>query len=83
MDVPYPFDSSATFTASPGAAGTTGFEIVRLTAKQEAPLRALITNSTFIGTIAEVTFYGQDAAGNDVSATGSIGITFGNFGDPE
>jgi hypothetical protein len=83
VDVPYPFDSSATFTAVVGAPGAVGFEIVRLTAKQEAPLRALITNSTFISTIAEITFYGQDAAGNDVSATGSIGITFGNFGDPE
>jgi hypothetical protein len=30
-----------------------------------------------------VTFYGQDHAGNDVAATGNIGITFGNFGDPE
>jgi hypothetical protein len=83
VDVPYPFDSSATFTAAVGSPGTTGFEIVRITAKSEAPLRSLITNSTFINTIAEVTFYGQDAAGNDVSATGSIGITFGNFGDPE
>jgi hypothetical protein len=83
VDVPYPFDSSATFTAVVGAPGAVGFEIVRLTAKQEAPLRALINNSTFISTIAEITFYGQDAAGNDVSATGSIGITFGNFGDPE
>ena len=83
VDVPYPFDSSATFTATVDTPGAVGFEIVRLTAKQEAPLRALVTNSTFISTIAEVTFYGQDAAGNDVSATGSIGVTFGNFGDPE
>ena len=83
VDVPYPFDSSATFTAAAGTPGTVGFEIVRLTAKQEAPLRALITNTTFIGTVAEVTFYGQDAVGNDVSASGSIGITFGNFGDPD
>ena len=83
VDVPYPFDSGATFTAAVGSPGTAGFELVRITAKSEAPLRALITNSTFINTIAEVTFFGQDAAGNDVSATGSIGITFGNFGDPE
>lgn len=83
VDVPYPFDSSATFTATVDTPGSVGFEIVRLIAKQEAPLRALTTNSQFINTIAKVTFYGQDAAGNDVSATGSIGITFGNFGDPE
>jgi hypothetical protein len=36
-----------------------------------------------ISTIADVTFYGRDQAGNDVSATGSIGIDFGNFGDPQ
>jgi hypothetical protein len=28
-----------------------------------------------------VTFYGHDQAGNEVSATGSIQVDFGNFGD--
>ncbi len=84
VDVPYPFDSAATFTARVGTPVTAGFELVRITAKEEAPLRALVTNgNTFITTIADVTFYGQDRAGNDVSAGGSIGITFGNFGDPD
>ena len=84
VDVPYPFDSAATFTARVGTPATAGFELVRITAKEEAPLRSLVANgSTFITTIADVTFYGQDRAGNDVSAGGSIGITFGNFGDPE
>ena len=84
VDVPYPFDSAATFTAKVGTPVTAGFELVRITAKEEAPLRALVTNgNTFITTIADVTFYGQDRAGNDVSAGGSIGITFGDFGDPE
>jgi len=84
VDVPYPFDSAATFTAKIGTPVTAAFELVRITAKEEAPLRALLTNgNTFITTIADVTFYGQDRAGNDVSAGGSIGITFGDFGDPE
>lgn len=84
VDVPYPFDSAATFTAKIGTPATAAFELVRITAKEEAPLRALLTNgNTFITTIADVTFYGQDRAGNDVSAGGSIGITFGDFGDPE
>jgi hypothetical protein len=84
VDVPYPFDSAATFTAKVGTPVTAGFELVRITAKEEAPLRALVTNgSTFITTIADVTFFGQDRAGNEVSAGGSIGITFGDFGDPE
>jgi hypothetical protein len=66
-----------------GETVTAGFEIVRNTAKEEAPLRALVSNPTLIGTIAEVTFYGKDRSGHDVSASGSIGITFGNFGDPD
>jgi hypothetical protein len=82
VDVPYPFDSAATFTVAGGATVTAGFDLVRVTAKEEAPLRALVTNPQFISVIAEVTFYGKDRAGNDVSASGSIGITFGNFGDP-
>ena len=36
---------------------------------------------TIITTIADVTFYGQDQVGNDISATGSIHVDFGNFGD--
>lgn len=83
VDVPYPFDSGATFTATVDTPGQVGFEIVRLIAKQEAPLMSLATNNQFISTIAQVTFYGQDRAGNDVSASASIGVTFGNFGDPE
>jgi hypothetical protein len=83
VDVPYPFDSAATFTATVGGPVVAGFELVRVTAKEEAPLRSLVTNPQFIGVIADVTFYGKDRAGNDVTASGSIGITFGNFGDPD
>src|SRR5262245_10556319 len=91
VDVPYPFDSAVTFTARVGTAGQAGFELVRVTAKEEAPLRSLCSSTpfcltvsnTFITTIADVTFYGQDRAGNDVTAGASIGITFGDFGDPE
>ena len=42
VDVPYPFDSAATFTARVGTPVTAGFELVRVTAKEEAPLRALV-----------------------------------------
>jgi hypothetical protein len=55
---------------------------VRHTAKQEPPLVALRSNGVNLNTIAEVTFYGRDQAGNEVSVTGQIGIVFGNFGDP-
>ena len=83
VDVPYGFDSAVTFSAAPGDPGTAGFELIRHTTKTEAPLVALANNLQFITAIARVTFYGTDHAGNDVTAVGQIGVTFGNFGDPE
>jgi hypothetical protein len=59
------------------------FEIVRHIAKDEAPLKALAFNGVIISTIGEVTFYGRDQAGREVSVVGRIGVNFGNFGDPE
>ena len=82
VDVPHPIDSALTFTVPTSGPGTGGFEIVRHTAKKEAPLAALAYNPTIIATIADVTFYGRDQAGHDIVATASIGINFGNFGDP-
>lgn len=82
VDVPFAFDSAATFTVPADGSATTIFELVRHTAKEEAPLVALQSNSVIISTIAEITFYGRDQVGNDVIATASIGIFFGNFGDP-
>jgi hypothetical protein len=81
VDVPYPFDTAATVTVPASSAVTVGFDLVRNTAKQESPLVQLETNGIIISTIADVTFYGRDQVGNDISATGSIGIAFGNFGD--
>jgi hypothetical protein len=83
VDVPFPFDSAVTLTVPADGTATTGFQIVRHAAKQEAPLAALGANPDIISTIAEVTFYGRDQVGNDVTATGTIGIDFGNFADPE
>jgi len=83
VDVPYGFDSAVTFTVTPGETATAGFDLVRHVAKEEAPLVSLAANDDLITTIAQVTFYGKDHAGNDVTASGSIGITFGNFGDPD
>lgn len=82
VDVPYGFDSALTFTIPSDGIATAGFQIVRFSAKQEAPLRALAFNGETIATIADVTFYGRDQAGNDVSVTASIGIDFANFADP-
>jgi len=36
-----------------------------------------------ISTIAEVTFYGRDQAGNEVTANASLSVNFADFADPE
>jgi hypothetical protein len=83
VDVPHPIDSALTFTVPSSGQASAGFEIVRHTAKQEAPLAALAGNPTIIATVADVSFYGRDQAGHDVSASATIGINFGNFGDSQ
>jgi hypothetical protein len=81
VDVPYAFDGAVTGTIAGTAATTLSFELVRHVAKEEPPLVQLIRNPQIISTIANVTFYGRDAVGNEVSVTGSLLIEFGNFGD--
>ena len=82
VDVPFAFDGAATGTVASTGTLTLAFEIVRNNAKGEAPLVQLVRNFTIINAIADVTFFGTDRVGNAVSATGSIGVNFGNFGDP-
>jgi hypothetical protein len=81
VDVPYAFDGAVTGTIPGGGNQTLTFEIVRHVAKEETPLAQLATSPTVIASIADVTFYGQDQVGNEINATGSILIEFGNFGD--
>jgi hypothetical protein len=83
VDVPFPIEGAVTFTVGAGNVQS-GFELVRNQAKQEPPLRALIGlgSAQLITTIAEVTFYGHDQAGRQVSVTGRISVTFADFGDP-
>jgi len=80
VDVPYPFDGAFTISVTDEASG--GFELVRIQAKAEAPLAALARNFLAISTIAEVTFYGRDQTGREVSVSGNISVNFANFGDP-
>lgn len=85
VDVPYPFDAAMTVTVSGNDAATGSFEMVRLQAKEEAPLKQLIGGggAIAINTIAHVTFYGKDVAGNDIQATGTISVNFADWGDPD
>jgi hypothetical protein len=81
VDVPYGFDAAVTASIAGSGGTTVGFPLVRIQAKQEAPLMALRTNGQILSMIADVTFYGTDLVGNNITATGSINIDFGNFGD--
>jgi hypothetical protein len=82
VDVPYGFDGSFTLTVGDGG-GSATFTLVRHTAKREAPLAALANDFVKISTIAEITFYGRDVTGHEVTAVGHISVDFGNFADPE
>lgn len=82
VDVPYEWDGAFTTTVS-DVRPQPVFTIVRHTAKREPPLAALRTNGLIITMIAELTFYGQDQTGHEVTATARVSIDFGNFGDPD
>ena len=79
VDVPYAFSGAVTQTVS-GTAGVP-FILVRHQAKLEAPLAALANNLQIISTIAEVTFFGHDQNGREVTVSGRIDVAFSNYGD--
>jgi len=81
VDVPFSYDTASTVTVPASGNASTSFIIVRNQAKAESPLVELVNNGQLISAIIDVTAYGTDIVGNAVSATGSIGVTFGNFGD--
>jgi len=81
VDVPYEFDAAATSTIPASGNATIVFELVRHAAKLEPPLLGLRDGGSIVTTIAQVTFYGTDLVGNEISATGTIQVNFGNFGD--
>lgn len=83
VDVPYDFDSAFTMTVPATGVGEGTFQIVRHSAKEEAPLRSLRFSNDIISTIAEVTFFGRDQAGNEISATSFMGVDFGDFADED
>ena len=85
LDVPHPFDGAVTFTVfETDKTVTATFNLVRVQAKLEPPLRALRTlgGAVAISSIADVIFYGRDQTGTDVSETASIGVNFADWADP-
>ncbi len=79
VDVPFGFDGAATLTIPINGSAEVDIEMVRHIAKAESPLVQLSSNPVVINTITEVTLYGRDQVGNDVSVTGYIQVNFGNF----
>jgi len=83
VDVPYPIDGGLGVTIDAGKAQDVTFEIVRHQAKLEPPLRNLVSvgGLGFISTIAEITFFGRDQNGNEVTTTALMDVQFGDFAD--
>jgi hypothetical protein len=83
VDVPFGFDGAVSVTIDAGGSGSVPFELVRHQAKLEPPLHNLVGTGGlgFISAIAEITFYGRDQNGNEVVATGSMDVQFGDFAD--
>lgn len=81
VDVPFGFDGALNVTLSPGAASSAVFQLVRQQGKLEPPLRNLRGGGglVIISTIADVTFFGRDQNGNEVTVAGNIDVQFGDF----
>lgn len=82
VDVPYSVDGAVTGTITTSPTDLV-FAIVPVQRKLEAPLLALRNQggALAIMTIANVTFYGYDQAGNAVAVTGSISVNFADWAD--
>ena len=85
VDVPYAFDGAMTMTVGRTGQVSGVFEVVRVQSKLEAPLRNMrgLGGSIAINTLAQITFYGRDQAGNDVEATGTMQVNFADWADPQ
>lgn len=83
VDVPYGFDGGVGVTIDLGRSTNVSLDIIRHQAKLEPPLRNLVGGGGlgFISTIAEITFYGRDQNGNELSATATLDVQFGDFAD--
>lgn len=79
VDVPFAFDGGLSVTVAGSA--TVSFTLVRVQAKEEAPLKALRFGGGegAITTIAQVTFFGHDQTGTEVSVSGNVEVTFSDF----
>ena len=84
VDVPFGWDGGVSVTIPAGDSAAVPFDIVRHSSKREPPLANLRGGGgqVFIYTIAEITFFGRDQNGNEVSVTATTDVSFSDFGDP-
>jgi hypothetical protein len=85
VDVPYAFEGAVTVTIDGGGPAVFGLELVRAQAKQEPPLRNLRGGggALAISAIADVTFYGHDIVGHEVTCGGALSVVFADWPDPK
>lgn len=85
VDVPYGFEGAITMTVDGANSTPATFTLVRTQAKVESPLAALAGGggAFAISTLAEVTFFGTDQAGREVSVKANISVNFADWGDPQ
>jgi hypothetical protein len=82
-DVPYAIEGAMGATIADQNTSVI-FTLVRAQAKLEKPLVTLAGNNggaLIISTIADVTFFGKDQTGRDVTVTGSMSINFADWAD--
>jgi hypothetical protein len=82
--VPYAFEGAVGVTVTDQQTQAI-FTLVRAQAKAEAPLITLrgAGGALVISTIADVTFFGKDQTGRDVTVNGSISVNFADWADPD
>jgi hypothetical protein len=81
VDVPYEITGPVTVTVDPATDGTEfAITIVRHQAKIEPPLKN-ITGLDIVTMSAEITLYGHTLNGDGVSGSGSVQVTFADYGD--
>lgn len=84
VDVPHRFGGALSSSVDAEDSGTSDVtvEVVRRQAKLEPPL-STITGFSLMTMFAEITVYGQTIAGKAVSGSGTMQVTFADFGDAE
>jgi hypothetical protein len=80
VDVPFPFDTIVSATVTAGEGAQVAFELVRVQAKLQSPLVQLVSSGV-LAAVCDVTFYGQDRTGNNITVTGSIQAEFSNWAE--